>query len=175
MLRDFSESHNITIYGKGEGELLFTGGLMGILQFCIGRWQIWDFPDGGTNCKEGARTYYLVNFSRKLHRNERNWTGEDGISLPYPPSPRIRQCRLDCVRCTKSHICTSVRGGTSRVSFSYKRKVHTHTHTHTHTHNAFGLLADAWNMTLGLHGDVRELGNKNWNCDNFKYAAWKFE
>ena len=38
----------------------------------------------------------------------------------------------------------------------------THTHTHTqHTHNAFGLLADAWNMTLSLHDDVRELGNKN--------------
>ena len=65
-----------------------------------------------------------------------------------------------CKMHKESHLYLSARGylgeGHKQSLFFLQEES-----SHTHTHNAFGLLADAWNMTLGLHGDVRELGNKN--------------
>ena len=43
------------------------------------------FPrGGGANPKEGAPTYYLANFSKKLHENEEIW-GQRGGRVPRAP------------------------------------------------------------------------------------------
>ena len=43
------------------------------------------FPrGGGANPKGGAPTYYLANFSRKLHENEEIW-GQGGARVPRAP------------------------------------------------------------------------------------------
>ena len=50
------------------------------------QWRIQDFPDGGAPTPErGAPTYYLTNFSQKLHENEENLTPEGGARVPAPP------------------------------------------------------------------------------------------
>ena len=50
------------------------------------QWRIQDFPDGGAPTPEGgAPTYYLTNFSQKLHENEENLTQRGGARVPAPP------------------------------------------------------------------------------------------
>ena len=45
------------------------------------------FPrGGGTNPKGGVPTYYLINFSRKLHENEEIL----GVSRAPPPDPPLK-------------------------------------------------------------------------------------
>ena len=58
-----------------------TGGAGGGTQ-----WRIQDFPDGGAPTPEGgAPTYYLTNFSQKLHENEENLTQRGGRASLRPP------------------------------------------------------------------------------------------
>ena len=45
-------------------------------------WQNHDSLDGGTNPRGWALTYYLANFSQKLHENERNWTEGKEARVP---------------------------------------------------------------------------------------------
>ena len=40
---------------------------------------------GGANPRGGAPTYYLTNFSQKLHENEENLTQRGGARVPAPP------------------------------------------------------------------------------------------
>ena len=50
------------------------------------QWRIQDFPDGGAPTPEGgAPTYYLTNFSQKLHENEENLTQRGGRASLRPP------------------------------------------------------------------------------------------
>ena len=52
------------------------------------QWRIQDFPDGGgANPRGGAPTYYLTNFSQKLHENEENLTQRGGGARPCAPPP----------------------------------------------------------------------------------------
>ena len=49
------------------------------------QWRIQDFPEeGALTPKEGAPTYYLANFSRKLHENE-EILGRGGARDARPP------------------------------------------------------------------------------------------
>ena len=54
--------------------------------------RIQDFPDGGApTSKVGVKTYYLANFSQKLHENERIRTQRGGrASLAPPLDPPMR-------------------------------------------------------------------------------------
>ena len=52
------------------------------------QWRIQDFPEeGALTPKGGAPTYYLVNFSRKLHENE-EILGQRGGARPSRPPLR---------------------------------------------------------------------------------------
>ena len=49
------------------------------------QWRIQDFPEeGALTPKEGAPTYYLANFSRKLQENE-EILGQRGARVPRAP------------------------------------------------------------------------------------------
>ena len=52
------------------------------------QWRIQDFPEGGAPTLGGAPTYYLPNFSWKLHENE-EILGEGGASLAPPLDPPL--------------------------------------------------------------------------------------
>ena len=41
------------------------------------QWRIHDFSDRAADSKVGAPTYNLLNFSRKLYANEKNWAERD--------------------------------------------------------------------------------------------------
>ena len=45
------------------------------------QWWIQDFPEGGTPTPDGAPTYYLTNFSQKLHENKEILAQRRGASL----------------------------------------------------------------------------------------------
>ena len=50
------------------------------------QWRIQDFPEeGALTPKAGAPTYYLANFSRKLHENEEIWDQRGGARPSRPP------------------------------------------------------------------------------------------
>ena len=51
------------------------------------QWRIQDFPEEGTLTPKGAPTYYLANFSRKLHENEDilGQRGHEGRAPPLDP------------------------------------------------------------------------------------------
>ena len=50
------------------------------------QWRIQDFPgEGAPTPKGGAPTYYLANFSRKLHENKEIWGHRGGARLSRPP------------------------------------------------------------------------------------------
>ena len=53
------------------------------------QWRIQDFPEeGALTPKGGMPTYYLANFSRKLHENEEILGQRGGASLAHTPPPR---------------------------------------------------------------------------------------
>ena len=50
------------------------------------QWQIQDFPEeGALTPKGGAPTYYLANFSQKLHKNEEILGQRGGTRPSHPP------------------------------------------------------------------------------------------
>ena len=49
---------------------------------------------GGANPREGAPTYYLTNFSQKLHENEENFTQRGGRASLRPPLDPPMQCPI---------------------------------------------------------------------------------
>ena len=49
------------------------------------QWRIQDFPEGGAPTLGGAPTYYLPNFSRKLHENEEILAERQGRASLAPP------------------------------------------------------------------------------------------
>ena len=57
------------------------------IEFSHNQWRIQDFPDGAPTSKVGALTYYLPNFSRKLHENEKIGPGgaRGGACVPGVP------------------------------------------------------------------------------------------
>ena len=56
------------------------------------------FPrGGGTNPKAGAQTYYLTNFSQKLHENEEVWGRGGHASLA--PLPLRSTTGIYCKTC----------------------------------------------------------------------------
>ena len=53
------------------------------------------FPrGGGANPGGGAPTYYLVNFSQKLHENEEILGQRGGASLAPPLDPPLPECNF---------------------------------------------------------------------------------
>ena len=57
------------------------------IEFPLKQWRIQDFPEeGALTPKGGAPTYYLANFSRKLHENEENF-GPEGGGERVPRAP----------------------------------------------------------------------------------------
>ena len=55
------------------------------LCFILDQWRIQDFPERGAPTLKGALTYYLPNFSQKLHENEEILAG--GGAHPWCPTP----------------------------------------------------------------------------------------
>ena len=86
------------------------------LKHWLKHWRIQDFPvEGAVTPKGGVPTYYLANFSRKLHENE-EILGQKGSALAPPLDPplsRYRRCGccwvniwsslLLCVLCVEPH------------------------------------------------------------------------
>ena len=57
------------------------------------QWRIQDFPEeGALTPNGGVPTYYLANFSRKLHENEEIW-GQGGRASLAPP---LRSATAEC-------------------------------------------------------------------------------
>ena len=63
---------------------------------CIStQWRIQDYPEeGALTPKGGAPTYYLANFSRKLHENE-EILGQRGVRVPHAP---LRSATATCTQ-----------------------------------------------------------------------------
>ena len=56
-----------------------------ILEYHRFQWRIQDFPEGGAPTLRGAPTYYLPNFSGKLHENEEILAEKWGRAPPLDP------------------------------------------------------------------------------------------
>ena len=59
------------------------------------QWRIQGFPEEGALAQKGAPTYYLANFSRKLHENEEILGQKGGVPrAPLDPPLVYLNCSL---------------------------------------------------------------------------------
>ena len=67
-----------------------------VKKYSSDQWRIQDFPEGGVPTPEGgAPTYYLANFSRKLHENKEILGPRGGRASLAPPP---RSANADCAK-----------------------------------------------------------------------------
>ena len=88
--------------------------LLPLTTTCQGfQWRIQDFPEGGAPTPEGgAPTYYLANFSRKLHENK-EILGPRGGRASLAPPPRSANGFSYFTQCTHLLLLTTTCQGFS--------------------------------------------------------------